>query len=187
MVNRLMNMMFGAFIGRFLKDRIRRGSIQAVKGYLHAVRALRMGLMGLFGIGVVSAVLVSGIVLVIVGIIGLLPITTTAMSASILIIGLVLSVATSIGLIMAFNQKRWLKMSKSYELMDAVLTPWSGVLPPNPAEVIKREAADTPPPVPHAAAATTSKSTFKSTPKRADQESFREDYPSSHLAAQIPT
>jgi hypothetical protein len=173
MINRLMNMMFGAFIGRFLKDKVQRGSIMAVKGYLQAVRVARLSLMGLFGVGAVSSLLVCGVVLVIVGIVGLLPITATAMSVTILVIGLLLSLSTAIGLIIAFNEKRWLKMSKSYELMDSVLTPWSGVLPPNPMEVVKREAPDTPPPMP-----------TKST--RA-QDNFTDNYPSTHLATPMPT
>ncbi len=137
MLERFMNTAFGALIGQMVKERIRRGSIQAVKGYIQGVNVARYALMGLFGIGAVSAILVTGLLLVIIGIVGLLPIEATSMAITLLVIGLVLALVSGIGLIIAFNQKRWLEMSKSYELMDAVLAPWPGVLPPNPMEVVK--------------------------------------------------
>lgn len=140
MLNRYLNMAFGAVIGHFLKDKIRRGSIKAVKAYIQIVSFLRLGLLGIFGLGVAAAVLVSGIVLVVVGIIGLLPIEATSAAVSILVIGLLFSIGAGIGLIMLFSQKRWLEMSKSYELMDSVLAPWPGHLPPNPIAVVKGQA-----------------------------------------------
>ena len=135
--NRMMNMAFGAVIRHFLQQKIRGGSIRAVKAYIQGVKYARLAVMGLFGIGAVSAVLVAGIVLTIVGIVGLLPIETTTMAWTILIIGLILTAVTGIGLAMGFKQKRWLELSRSHELMDTVLKPWPGVLPPNPLDSFK--------------------------------------------------
>lgn len=170
-MNRIMNMMFGAFVGRFLKEKIRRGSIQALKGYLQAIKVVRLGLLGLFGLGAVAAVLVSGIVLTIVGIVALLPISTTAMAITVLVIGLLFALGSGIGLMMGFSQKRWLEMSKSYELMDAVLAPWPGMLPPNPVDVVKGRA-----PVRHNYAASTPTS----------QNSVYDEYSSSQLGVPVP-
>lgn len=139
MLNRLLNMAIDAFLTQVLEPRIREGSIKAVKGYITAVKGVRLGLLALFALGLAGAVLVSGIVLTVVGLVGLMPIDVNAMAVSILVIGVLLSLIAGIGIAMVFNQRRWLEMSKSYELMDAVLSPWPGMLPPNPIDVMRGE------------------------------------------------
>ena len=137
MINRLMNTAFGAIIHQLIKGKVRNGSIQAVKGYIQAVKFARLALMGLFGVGAAAAILVAGIFLMITGIIGLLPIDPNTVAMIILAMGGVLTLISVIGFFLVFSQKRWLEMSKSYELMDAALAPWDGMLPPNPVEVMK--------------------------------------------------
>jgi hypothetical protein len=137
MVNRFMNMAFGAIVGQMLKHKIREGSIKAVKGYIEVVKYARLGVLGLFGLGAVAALLISGIVLMVIGVVGLLPIEATTAAIVLLVVGALLTLLVGVGLYMAFQQSRWLEVSRSYELMDTVLAPWPGVLPPNPMEVVK--------------------------------------------------
>lgn len=137
MINRFMNMAFGAFIRHFLQQKVRKGSIQAVKYYITAVKFVRFGIMGLFGLGVAASILVSGIVLMIVGIVGLLPIEAQSVAITVLVIGLVLALLSAFAMLILFSQRRWLEMSKSYEMMDAALAPWKGMMPPNPVDVLK--------------------------------------------------
>ena len=126
-----------ALLGHFLGDKIRRGSIQAVKTYIQAVKAARLGLMGLIALGAVAAIFVSGIVLTIVGVVTLCPLQPWAASVILIGIGILFMAGTAFGIYGVFKEERWLEKSKSYELMDAVLAPWPGVLPPNPIDVFR--------------------------------------------------
>lgn len=137
MVNRIMNMALGAVIGQLLKQRIRNGSIQAVKGYIQLVKAVRTVAIALVAIGAAAAVIVAGVLLTVVGLVGLLPVDPNTVAIIILCIGLVMTLVAGIGVYGFFNEKRWLEMSKAYELMDAALAPWDGILPPNPMDVVK--------------------------------------------------
>lgn len=132
---------FANIISHFFRDKIRHGSIQTVKFYIKSVRFARLGLVGLIGLGAISALFVAGVVLTIVGIIGVLPLEPATRAIMVLVIGVLLTAIVGIGLALTLSQKRWLELSKSYELMDAALAPWPGPLPPNPAEVIRRPKA----------------------------------------------
>ena len=146
MLDRLMNMALGAVIGQLLKQRIRNGSIQAVKGYIQLVKGVRMAAIALVAIGAAAAVIVAGIILTVVGLVGLLPVDPNTVAIIILCIGLVMTVGAGIGVYGFFNEKRWLEMSKAYDLMDAALAPWDGILPPNPMDVLKGHAHSPPAP-----------------------------------------
>lgn len=140
MLKRLVNNAIGAMLDHYLKellqDRIREGSIKLVKGYITAVKGVRLAALGIFVLGVAAAVLVTGLVLMIVGLVQLLPVGATTMAVTVLVIGFLLALVAGVGLGLLFSEKRWLRASRSYELMDAVLAPWPGVLPPNPVEII---------------------------------------------------
>ncbi|MES2964683.1 MAG: phage holin family protein [Bdellovibrionota bacterium] len=157
---------FRNIVEPFLRPRIKKGSIQAVKGYVTAVKFGRYAVMGLFGLGAFAALFVVGLFMAIIGAIGLLPVEAETVALTTLIIGLVLFVGAGIGALLLFNQRRWLTMSKSYEMMDAVLSPWPSMMPPNPKDVmngygpkgeldfatrrVEREHIQTQPPVPTA-------------------------------------
>lgn len=126
MLNRLLRHGVALLAERILKRKIREGSIKAVKGYLHLVRGARSALLGLFALGLTGSVLVSGVVLAVVGAVGLLPIATATMSVVILVIGLCMALSAAVAVVIVFSQRRWLKVSRSYELMDTVLAPWKG-------------------------------------------------------------
>ena len=94
-----------------------------------------------FGIGAVAGVAVVGIVLMIVAIIGLLPIDPQAALISILVLGAVMTSVAGFLAYKGFAEKKWLEMSKSYELMDAALGKWdNSLVPPDPREVMKKSA-----------------------------------------------
>lgn len=140
MVSRIFNLAFGAVVGQFLKHRIRRGSIQAVKAYIQAVSYARLALLGLVGLIAATALMVTGLLLAILGLLELLPISEGAVAVTTLVLGLVLAIGIGAAFLWAFSQRRWLAWSKSYEMMDAVLSPWNGVLPPNPVDAFKGRA-----------------------------------------------
>lgn len=136
-MKRLFNLVFSAIIGHLIKQKIREGSIKIVRAYVAVVKNIRLAALGVFALSAAAAVLVSGLVLVIVGLVSFLPMDASRMPWVILSIGAVLALVSGIGLALVFSQKRWLQMSKSYELMEVVLGPWPGMLPPNPAEILK--------------------------------------------------
>lgn len=137
MIIRLLNMAFGAVLGHLLKQRIRSGSIQAVKGYIQLIKAARTLVIGLVVAGGAAGVLIGGVLLMVVGLVGLLPVDPNTVAIIILCIGGVITALSAFGFYAFFSEKRWLEMSKAYDLMDAALAPWDGVLPPNPVDVVK--------------------------------------------------
>ncbi|MEK7358175.1 MAG: phage holin family protein [Bdellovibrionota bacterium] len=136
-MSRITDEIFKMIVEPFLRPRIKRGSIKAIKGYVTGVKFARFAAMGLFGLGVYSALFVVGFFLLVFGAVGLLPIEAETVAWTALIVGAVLFIASSIGAIIAFSQRRWLTMSKSYEMMDAVLSPWPTMMPPNPKAVVR--------------------------------------------------
>ena len=137
MVDKMIAMVLRSYYGEILRRKIRAGSIKAVKTYLQAIKFARLTLMGLFGLGALASVLVAGIVLVVVGIIGLLPIAAASMAIAILVFGALLTAVAGVALGLLFSQRRWLEMSRSHEMIEAVTAPWPGMLPPNPVDVIR--------------------------------------------------
>lgn len=140
-MNRLFNSAFGAVISQLVKQKIREGSIKAVKAYITVVKNVRFAVMGVAALAALSSILVTGAVLAIVGLIGLIPMELRTFSIVVLVVGLLLAILSGVAFGVLFSQKRWLELSKSYDLMNAVLTPWPGVLPPNPLDVVKTGAA----------------------------------------------
>ena len=140
-MNRILTLALMNIYSRFFKDKVRRGSIRAVKTYVQTVGAVRLGLLGLFVLATAAALLVSGILLAIFGLMALAPIEPMAFAITILIIGILLAAISAVTLVMVFSQKRWLEVSKSYELMEAALAPWPDAVPPNPMDVVKGRSA----------------------------------------------
>lgn len=136
-MNRIFGFAFGALVRQVLRERIRRGSIQAVKVYITMVKNARMALLGLLALGATASILVTGIVLAIVGILGLLPLEARTISWTLLVVGALLAIVSGVGLGMIFSQRRWLELSRSYELMETALAPWPGIFPPNPMGVFR--------------------------------------------------
>jgi hypothetical protein len=130
------NLAIMTLISRFFRDQIRSGSIRAVKLYIQTVNVLRVSALALFAAGLVGSLLVAGIVLIVVGIVGLLPIEPWAMATALIVIGAVLAIGTGIMISQTFSEKRWLEASNSYELMEAALGPWETALPPNPLDLV---------------------------------------------------
>ncbi len=123
---------------RFFEAKIRRGSLQAVRGYLRAVEFARLGLMGLVALGATAALFVSGVILLVMGLLALAPLEPTTFAVLTSGIGILLMLAAGIAMAIVFSQKRWLEMSKSYELMEVALGPWPGAVPPNPLKAVRR-------------------------------------------------
>lgn len=136
-MNRIFGFAFGTLVRQILKERIRRGSIEAVKAYITMVKSVRMAFLGLLALGMTASILVTGLVLAVVGLLGLLPLEARTVSWTLLVLGVLLAVLSGVGLGILFSQRRWLEVSKSYDLMDAALAPWPGLFPPNPMEIFK--------------------------------------------------
>lgn len=134
-MSKITDEIFTKIVEPYLAPRIKRGSITAVKGYVTGVKFARLAAMGLFGLGVCTALFVVGLFLAVFGFLGLMPITPEAVAWSALIVGVLLFTVSGIGALVAFRQRRWLEISKSYELMDAVISPWSSAMPPNPKSI----------------------------------------------------
>lgn len=132
-LNRLLNLALGKMLTQILKQKIREGTIRAARSYLLTIKTMRLVTLAIFGLGVAASMLVSGIVCVIVGLIGLSP-STAGLPVILIATGVVFALVALIGILMLFSQERWLRISRSYELIDTVLGPWPGVFPPNPLE-----------------------------------------------------
>lgn len=139
----IFDQIFNDVVEPYLAPRIRKGSIKAVKGYLASVDVARKIAISAFGIGAVAGVMVTGIILMLIAVVGLLPLDPHAVLIGILVVGALMTIGSALIAYSGFAQKRWLKMSKSYELMEAALGEWdNSLIPPNPRDVMKRETRD---------------------------------------------
>jgi hypothetical protein len=145
MINRFVNLAMGQMIRSAVSHKIREGSIKAVRTYILAVKTARMVTMGAFALGVVASLLVTGLVLVIVGLIGLAP-APENLPVVFIATGIVLAILAGIVMWAVFSESRWLKLSRTNELMDLALNPWPGMLPPNPLKAMQNEQVAPPSP-----------------------------------------
>jgi hypothetical protein len=122
----------GQAIQNEIQTRVRRGSIKAVKTYITLIKNIRLATMGVSGLGILSSVLVSGLVLVLIGLISLIPVAAENFPIALLLVGAVLSILAAGTMFIIFSEKRWLEYSKAYEMMDGVMGPWTGLVPPLP-------------------------------------------------------
>ena len=138
----LVDQIFNDVVTPYLEPRIKRTSIKAVKGYIKGVAVARKIALTSYGIGAAAAVLVSGIVLMVVAIIGLLPINPQAALISLLVLGAVMTAVAAFIAYQGFAEKKWLEMSKSHEMMEAVLKPWpTAYSVPDPRKILQSESA----------------------------------------------
>jgi len=137
MFSRLLRTLFMQIYSRFFQAKVRRGSLQAVRGYIKAVEYVRLGLMGLAALGATAALLVSGVILLLMGLLALVPMEPTTFAVLTSGIGIVFILIAGIMMAIVFSQKRWLEMSRSYDLLDVALSPWPNAVPPNPLKVIR--------------------------------------------------
>lgn len=164
MINRFVNLAVGQIIWSAVSQKIREGSIKAVRSYIMAVKTARMVTMGAFALGVVASLLVTGLVLVIVGLIGLAP-APENLPVVMIATGLVLAILAAITMWAVFSESRWLKLSRTNELMDMALSPWPGMLPPNPVKAMKGEPVPAKAPTASVPSATRPESHLKEPPQ----------------------
>ena len=139
MINQLLTMLFMKYVGRFLEGSIRKNSIRAVKTYVEAVGMVRLSFIFAMQVSIATSILVAGFILMVVGIVDLFPIDPRMAAMAAFGVGAVLVIASALGIYVAFSEKRWLRVSKSYELMEAVTAPWPGMIPPNPLDIIRAQ------------------------------------------------
>lgn len=111
------------FVKRIFAEEIRLGGLKAVRAYIKAVSFARLGAMGFVGAIAAVSLIMTGFVLLIGGLLAVLGVSGAALAWVALIVGLVLTGAGVAGAILGFSEKRWLELSRSYELMDAVIEP----------------------------------------------------------------
>ncbi len=141
MVNHIMNVAVGTFVGRALREKVRITGLKAVRAYIDGVGKVRTGVMLMAVLTLVIALVVAGVVLVVSAILAMLPISPAALSWIALISGCVLMLFGGLTLAYLFNQKRWLEQSRAYELIDAFTDPdfRATSVPRNMAAALKRE------------------------------------------------
>lgn len=138
MFSRVLGFIFKNLYMRFFQAKVRRGSLKAVRGYVKSVEMVRLGLIGLVALGAAAAIFIVGIVLAVTGFMALAPVDPRAMALTALIVGVLLAAIAGVIMVLVFNQKRWLRLSRAYDLMEAALAPWPGSVPPNPLHIIKK-------------------------------------------------
>jgi hypothetical protein len=140
------NQIFDDVVTPYLEPRIKKTSLQAVKGYIKSVELARLVAMGTYALGAASAIAVTGVILMIVAIIGLLPIDPRSALISILVVGAVLTIASAVVAYLGFRQKQWLELSKSREMMEAAMKPWpTAYSVPDPRMIFKAESRSSEP------------------------------------------
>lgn len=94
-------------------------------------------------IGLIAGVslFVAGIVLTVGALIAMIPMSEAALRWTTLVIGLVLVLIGGVAFGFAFSQRRWLEVSRSYELMGALIDPVPSALSvaKNLVRAVKRE------------------------------------------------
>ena len=183
MINQLINMLFVKYVGQFIEGSIRKNSIKAVKGYVQTVGLVRLAFIFAMQVSIATSILVAGLILMAVGIFDLFPLDPRMAAIASFVGGAILFVGSGIGLYLSFREKRWLKVSKSYELMEAVTAPWAGMMPPNPFDIINAQ----PEKSPKAEKEDFSEKKFSKSAARSrevESHSDRVDYPAASLAAE---
>ncbi len=123
MLDKYIKLIAQVMVKRVLAEEVRMGGLKAVRAYIRGIGYLRIGIAGLVGLITCLALFVSGTVLAVSGLLGILGVSFETMSWIAFAVGILLTLAGVIILAIAFQEKRWLELSKSYELMDAVIEP----------------------------------------------------------------
>lgn len=140
-MNKYIRYAISLIVKPILAEEVRIKGLQAVKGYLHAVSVARTGAMGAVGGIAALALLVCGFVLFVGGLLSIIGVSSKALSWIALGVGAFLTIAAIVGFFFAFNQRRWLEYSKSYDLMDALIDPVPSpqAVPKNMVAAVKGE------------------------------------------------
>jgi len=123
MFDRLIRFFIQFSAHELVREEARLQGLRAVRQYISAIAKLRLGLMALFGLIALIALTVGGVLMITVGVISLLPVEPRTQSWSAIVIGAVLLLVGIFVYRYLFLQRRWLEMSRSYELMDVVIHP----------------------------------------------------------------
>lgn len=120
----LFEQVFNEVVTPFLEPRLKKSSLKAAKGYVQGVQSTRKVALASYGLGAVAATLVTGILLMVSALVGLLPIEPRTALVSVLVLGAILAAASAIVTIGGFKEALWLEKSKANELMEAAIQPW---------------------------------------------------------------
>jgi hypothetical protein len=138
----IFDQIFNDVVTPYLEPRIKRSSIKAMKGYIKGVEMARQIAITSYRIGIVAAIAVAGVTLMLVAIAGLLPLDPRAALLGLLTLGAVMAAGAAFLAHQWFREKQWLEMSKSHEMMDAVLKPWATAYSiPDPRKILQKEEA----------------------------------------------
>lgn len=140
MMSKLIDHFVKQVVVPYLEPRMRTGSIKAAKAYIQAVRLARTLVLRGFLIGALSAILITGMLMLVFGILALLPLQPIVMPIVAIVLGALFASTTGLAFYVFFKEKNWLEVSKAYEVMEAVTAPWENeVVPPNPLAVLRGE------------------------------------------------
>ena len=139
----VLNQVFNDVVTAYLEPRIKRSSIKAVRRYIKAVEIARKIALASYQTSIAAAFLVVGLTLIVVSIIGLLPLDPQTALVCVLVLGTLLTAASGFVAYQGFREQHWLAMSKSHELMEAVLNPWpTAYSVPDPRKIFASQTSD---------------------------------------------
>ncbi len=119
----IMTLLFRLVMDQYLATQMRSGAIKAVRGYIQAVKTIRQITLGVSGLSLVVSLFTAGVTLLLVGLISFIPMSAKSASWVLTIAGLIVALAGFLVLRAVFKEQRWLELSKSYDLMEAVVEP----------------------------------------------------------------
>ncbi len=138
----IFDQIFNDVVTPYLEPRIKRSSIKAVKTYIKGVAAARKIAVTAYGIGAVAAALVTGVTLMVIAIIGLLPVDPRVALICFLVLGAAMTVGAAFVAYQGLREDEWLKMSRSHEMIEAVLKPWpTAYSVPDPRKILQPDTA----------------------------------------------
>ncbi len=120
----LVDQLFHEVITPFLEPRIKKNSLKAVKAYVKTIQGLRATAISLFGLSAIAAVIVTGVLLMVIAVVGLLPIDPRSALIAMLVVGVLLTAAGSFLAYGAFKEDIWLEKTKAGDLIEAAMKPW---------------------------------------------------------------
>ena len=123
MMTKLLNLAVGFLLRRVVREEVRVQSLKAVRAYVATIANVRLGVMAMAALIGIIAMLVAGVILVVGSLLALFDVSEEALAWIQLAAGLLFTSFGVVTLAILFNQKRWLQLSKSYDLMDAVIEP----------------------------------------------------------------
>lgn len=131
---------FNEVITPYLEPRIKKSSLQAVKTYVKGVEKARKVAIASYGLGTAASILVTGVILMIVAVLGLLPIAPVTALISMLVLGAILTIGSIVVVVKGLSQATWIEKSKSNEMIEAAMKPWETPYSiPDPRKILSPE------------------------------------------------